>query len=109
MRRPEAADPLLLIGASVVNLVALVPALLTAAALAAARWAPRGTPADLRRWITRALAFRSTVSAGTLVALLVGLHLQYTDLAVLSAFALVAAVVAAVTAIIVRAASPFAG
>lgn len=91
-----------------VNLVALVPALLTAAALAAARWAPRGTPSDLRRWSTRALALWSVVAAGTLVALLVGLHLQHAELAVWSAFALIAAVVAAVTAVAVRSASPFA-
>ena len=91
-----------------VNLVALVPALLTAVALAAVRWAPRGTPTDLRRWSTRALTLWSAVTAGTLIALLVGLHLQHADLAVWSAFALIAAALAAVTAVAVRLASSFA-
>ncbi|KQO47245.1 hypothetical protein ASG28_06565 [Frigoribacterium sp. Leaf415] len=107
MGRREAPDPRLLIGSSVINLVALVPALLTAAVLAVVRWAPRGTRSDLRRWGTRAFVFWTAVAAGALVALLTGLRMQHADLAVWSAFALVAAGVAAVTAVAVRLVSSF--
>ncbi|OII26007.1 hypothetical protein BIV04_13760 [Frigoribacterium sp. MCBA15_019] len=107
MGRPEAPEPRLLIGSSMINLVALVPALLTAAVLAVVRWAPRGTRTDLRQWGTRALVFWTAVAAGALVALLAGLRLQQADLAVWSAFALVAAGVAAVTAMAVRLVSSF--
>ena len=91
-----------------VNLIAFVPALLTAAVLAVVRWAPRSTRSDLRRWGTRALVFWTAVAAGALVALLAGLRLPHVDLAVWSAFALVAAGVAAVTAMAVRLVSSFA-
>lgn len=90
-----------------INLVAFVPALLTAAVLAVVRWAPRRTRSDLRRWGTRALVFWTAVAGGALVALLAGLRLQHADLAVWSAFALVAAVAAAVTAVAVRLVSSF--
>ncbi|KQS20863.1 hypothetical protein [Frigoribacterium sp. Leaf186] len=90
-----------------VNLVAFVPALLTAAVLAVVRWAPRSTRSDLRRWGTRALVFWTAVAAGALVALLAGLRLQHADLAVWSAFALVASGIAAVTAMAVRLVSSF--
>jgi hypothetical protein len=106
--RPEAPKPRLLIWSSVINLVAFVPALFTAAVLAVVRWAPRSTRSDLRRWGTRALVFWTAVAAGAVVALLVGLHLQHADLAVWSAFALIAAVLAAVTAVALRLASSFA-
>ncbi|MBF4599227.1 hypothetical protein ITJ55_00225 [Frigoribacterium sp. VKM Ac-1396] len=91
-----------------VNLIAFVPALLTAAILAVVRWAPRSTRSDLRRWGTRALVFWTAVAAGALVALLAGLRLQHADLAVWSAFALIAASAAAVTAVAVRLVSSFA-
>jgi hypothetical protein len=86
----------------VINLVAFVPALLTAAALLAARRASGGTATRARRWSARALAVWAAVAVVALAALLVGLHLQNADLAVWSAFALIAAALAAVTAAATR-------
>jgi hypothetical protein len=86
----------------VINLVALVPALLTVAALAVAWSASGGTTTRARRWSARALAVWAAVAVVSLAAFLVGLHLQHADLAVWSAFALIAAALAAVTAAAAR-------
>jgi hypothetical protein len=87
-----------------INLVALVPALLTAAALVAARRAPRGR---LVRWGHRAVVFWGAVAVGALGAFWVGSTLQHADLAVWSAFVAIAAGAAAVAAVVVGLASSF--
>jgi hypothetical protein len=86
----------------VINLVAFVPALLTAAALLAARRASGGTTTRARRRSARAVAVWAAVAVVALAAFLVGLYLQHADLAVWSAFALIAAALAAVTAAATR-------
>lgn len=90
-----------------INLVALVPALLTAAALVGSRRAPRGTPGRLVRWGDRAIVSWGAVAVGALVAFWVGTKLQHVDLAVWSAFVAIAAGVAALTAVAVRLATAF--
>ncbi|ROS54101.1 hypothetical protein [Frigoribacterium sp. PhB24] len=90
-----------------INLVAFVPALLTAAALLAARRASGGTTTRARRWSARVLAVWAAVAVVALAAFLVGLRLQHADLAVWSAFALIAAALAAVTAAAARVVSSF--
>jgi hypothetical protein len=91
----------------VINLVALIPALLTAAALGTARWALGGTPTRVRVWSARGLVLWAALAVVALAALLVGLHLQQADLAVWSAFALIATTLAAVTAAAVRLTASF--
>jgi hypothetical protein len=90
-----------------INLMALVPALLTAAALVGSRRARRETPGRLVRWGDRAIVSWGAVAVGALVAFGIGMHLQHADLAVWSAFGAIAAGVAALTAVAVRLATSF--
>lgn len=85
-----------------INIVALVPALLTVAAFGVAWSASGGTTTRARRWSARGLVLWATLAVVALAALLVGLHLQHADLAVWSAFALIATALAAVTAAAAR-------
>jgi len=90
-----------------VNLVAIAPALLTAAVLVTARRGPGRTPTRARRWSGRALTLWAAVAVVALVAFLSGLHLRHADLAVWSAFVLIAAALAAATAAVARATASF--